>query len=206
MYNPQDLNKYAYARNNPYKYKDASGNYVETAIDLAFIGYDINQLNNDPRSITNWLALGGDVVGAALPFATGIGEGVRIASKLGKIDEVADALKATRELTKSEDLAKPFTKNNFRENVLRQTGESGIGTEAHHNLPQQFKDKFEAAGIKIHDPIFGSIVEKTQHRSTARAFNQDFKGFFKDFPRATRDQILNQARDISRRFGFNPRF
>jgi len=70
IYNPQALNCYSYVLNNPYKYTDSSGNYVETAIDVGFILYDINELNKE-QSLTNYLALGADVAGAALPGFTG---------------------------------------------------------------------------------------------------------------------------------------
>lgn len=38
LYNPQDLNKYSYARNNPYKYNDPSGNLANVATGLAGAG------------------------------------------------------------------------------------------------------------------------------------------------------------------------
>ena len=41
-YNPQALNRYSYALNNPVKYTDPTGHYVETTIDLAFLAMDIN--------------------------------------------------------------------------------------------------------------------------------------------------------------------
>ncbi len=77
IYNPQDLNRYAYVRNNPYKYKDPSGNYLESAIDVGFIIYDVKEIQKDP-SFTNYVALGADVLGAALPGATGFGAGARV--------------------------------------------------------------------------------------------------------------------------------
>ena len=39
---PQSLNRYAYTLNNPLKYRDPSGHWVESALDIAFIGYDID--------------------------------------------------------------------------------------------------------------------------------------------------------------------
>ncbi|HII80282.1 MAG TPA: hypothetical protein HA261_07785 [Methanosarcina sp.] len=50
-YNPQALNRYSYALNNPVKYTDPSGHYVETAIDVAFLAMDINDIRtgNDDK-------------------------------------------------------------------------------------------------------------------------------------------------------------
>ncbi len=93
VYNPQDLNKYAYARDNPYKYRDSSGNYVETLLDIGFLSYDIIELRKDP-SLVNWIALGGDSAGAALPFVTGLGVGVRTGARaLEHLDELGDGVK-----------------------------------------------------------------------------------------------------------------
>ena len=93
IYNPQDLNRYAYVRNNPYKYTDSTGNYVETALDIGFIIYDINELRQE-QSLTNYIALGLDVAGAALPFATGLGAGFKVAKGIDKVSDVADVAKA----------------------------------------------------------------------------------------------------------------
>ncbi|NLS79687.1 MAG: RHS repeat-associated core domain-containing protein, partial [Chloroflexi bacterium] len=37
---PQDFNRYAYTRNNPVKFIDSSGHWVESAIDIVGIGLD----------------------------------------------------------------------------------------------------------------------------------------------------------------------
>ncbi|PIN91787.1 hypothetical protein COU56_04600, partial [Candidatus Pacearchaeota archaeon CG10_big_fil_rev_8_21_14_0_10_31_9] len=95
LYNPQNLNHYSYVLNNPYKYVDESGEYVETVFDIAFIAYDIQQIQQDPDNAINYIALGADVAGAALPGVTGLGIGVKAgANALNKIDNVLDSGKA----------------------------------------------------------------------------------------------------------------
>ena len=39
---PQSLNRYAYTLNNPVKYRDPFDHWIESALDIAFIGYDID--------------------------------------------------------------------------------------------------------------------------------------------------------------------
>lgn len=38
IYDPQNLNRYAYVLNNPYKYVDPTVNIVDTVLDVCFIG------------------------------------------------------------------------------------------------------------------------------------------------------------------------
>ena len=74
---PQTLNKYAYVRNNPLRYTDPDGHVIDTLADIGFIAYDIYQIAKGGATTTNVLALGADVVGAVVPFATGLGTAVR---------------------------------------------------------------------------------------------------------------------------------
>jgi RHS repeat-associated protein len=64
---PQGLNRYTYANNNPTRYVDPTGHWVETAWDVLNIGWDIYQVKRDP-SLLNIGALAVDVGAAALPF------------------------------------------------------------------------------------------------------------------------------------------
>ncbi len=92
-----DLNVYRYVGNNPLNYTDPSGLCaVDTVIDGYWIGYDIwrlindNYLRNCDNLGENILALGADLLGAALPCATGLGAAAR-AAKSG--DKAGDAAK-----------------------------------------------------------------------------------------------------------------
>ena len=99
-YNPQYLNSYSYALGNPYKYRDTTGNYVESVVDVAFITMDIRDIINDPTNLWNYASLVADVGGLALPVATGGRIVVKSAEAgvkaLGTGEKVADINKVTK--------------------------------------------------------------------------------------------------------------
>ncbi|WP_162198693.1 hypothetical protein [Methanosarcina sp. 1.H.A.2.2] len=53
------------------KYTDPSGHYVETAIDLAFLAMDINDIRTGKADKWTYIGLATDVACAALPGVTG---------------------------------------------------------------------------------------------------------------------------------------
>ena len=87
--NPQSLNRYSYTLNNPVKYRDPSGHWVESALDIAFIGYDVYDIKTNGLSWTSGLSLAADVAGLILPVATGGGLLVR---GLAHVDDLAKAV------------------------------------------------------------------------------------------------------------------
>lgn len=93
LVDPQQLNSYTYVANNPLKNIDKSGEILDTIMDVGFIGYDLYSLGKamftggDVKTET--IALGADVAGAIMPFATGLGVGVRTARNVDRISDVA---------------------------------------------------------------------------------------------------------------------
>ncbi len=73
----QAFNRYMYGYNNPLKYTDPSGHWVESAIDIAFIGYDLWDISQNGLNWENGLSLAADVGGLLLPVVTGGGLAVR---------------------------------------------------------------------------------------------------------------------------------
>jgi len=121
MYNPQDLNEYSYVLNNPLRYTDPTGHYVETVLDVAFIGMDLNDIRKDSTNPWNYVALGGDVVGAALPGLTGVGLGIKLVehgAEAAKVAEKAgDTGKAAQNVVKQiTDNAANIGKNSANQN------------------------------------------------------------------------------------------
>jgi RHS repeat-associated protein len=90
---PQQMNSYAYARNNPIVYKDPNGKWIESGLDIAFLSYDLNELReareNGTASWKNYAYIAGDSVGLALPGVTGVGLGMRA---VGRSDDAFKVL------------------------------------------------------------------------------------------------------------------
>ncbi|MDW8215025.1 MAG: RHS repeat-associated core domain-containing protein [Roseiflexaceae bacterium] len=54
---PQELNRYAYARNNPLRWTDPTGHWIESALDIAFIAYDLYDITQHGLTWENGLAI-----------------------------------------------------------------------------------------------------------------------------------------------------
>ncbi len=75
-------NLYGYALADPVNLTDPSGQILDTILDVGFILYDLYQIGKDLMNgcgVDPWnvAALGADVAGALIPFATGGGAAVR---------------------------------------------------------------------------------------------------------------------------------
>ncbi len=93
--NPLSINQYTYCWNNPLIYADPSGNIpVETAVDIASIGWSANDFRNDP-SLGNFGYLLWDIGSAFLPYIPGsyVVKGFKF---VGKADSAIDATKAVK--------------------------------------------------------------------------------------------------------------
>ena len=98
--NPQALNRYSYVLNNPVRYNDPSGHWVDTVLDVAGIVWDLHDIHKNGLNWSTGLALAVDVVCVVVPLATGGGALVRAASHADEVadiathaDEVVDAVR-----------------------------------------------------------------------------------------------------------------
>jgi pyocin large subunit-like protein len=110
---PRALNRYAYVYNNPLRYTDPSGHWLETLWDIASIAWDLYEIRKDPRNPWNWGALAVDVGVAILPFVPGGvgavvhgGKAARAAVEAaGHANEVMDAARVVAEAVSHADEA-----------------------------------------------------------------------------------------------------
>lgn len=109
--------RYCYAANSPYKFRDPDGRAIDLVVDVGFIAYSGYKLATEP-SWTNAAALGADVVGAAVPFATGLGAAVRAGSRAADVTRPAE-----KAIAAGSDAASA----NHAENVAKGIPESQLG-------------------------------------------------------------------------------
>jgi hypothetical protein len=68
--------------------------------------------------------------------------------------------------------------------------------QAHHDLPQEYRARFEKLGIDIDDPAYLRWVEGGKHQSWSPAFNKEWRGFFETNPNPTKEAVLNQMNKL----------
>ena len=180
-----------------------SSDLIETPFDLVTLAFSVADVAANPTNVWAWVGLAGDAIDL-IPFVTGVGEGVRtLRIAMDATDKLGDAAKLGK-LAKMEDLVdgfKSFTQRNFRKNLQTLTKQTGKGMEAHHVLPQALRDQFDAAHINIDNPIFGAWVDSS-HQKWGYAYNQEWRAFFKQVENPTIDQILEKAREMAAKYGF----
>lgn len=92
--NIHSFNRYAYAVNNPYKFRDPDGRYIETAFDAVSLGLSFSAFVNEP-SWGNFAALAYDGAATVVPFVPGGAGAVRTGAAGAEtiLDKSGDAAK-----------------------------------------------------------------------------------------------------------------
>jgi predicted lipoprotein DUF2380 len=120
-----------------------------------------------------------------------------------------DYTKATDKEVK-EDFQKivdAFDKGKIQKLEAPQISRGSGPIEDHHELPRQFRDKFERAGLDIEK--YTKEVPRDAHRLKpggihargSEGWNQEWGRFFEKFPNATKQQILKQLDKMRSDFG-----
>jgi pyocin large subunit-like protein len=123
------LNRYAYALNNPVKYTDPSGHYVESAIDLAFLAMDINDILTGNADKWTYTGLGVDLVCAFVLGVTGGRLGVQaLEETVTHADNVGDLFKLLdktagieKKVDNAIDSGKVAKNGNHIDNIVKRT-------------------------------------------------------------------------------------
>lgn len=152
-----------HGRANPISNHDPSGHWVESAIDIGFIAYDIYDIRQNGLTWGNGLSLVADVGGLVLPLFTGGGLIVR---GISHADDAADALRAASTVDNVSDATsivsdtwawgKTYQKNYTDYYKIARDP----GYQVHHVFPQRFADTLAEVGINVHDPNWLREVPK----------------------------------------------
>ena len=67
---------------------------------------------------------------------------------------------------------------------------------------KNFFNKFTNQGLNIHDPKYGSWVEKTKHLNEAWNFNKDWEIWIGANPNATLAMVLAKAKELTVKYGY----
>ena len=185
---PQSFNRYAYVLNNPHKYRDPTGHWFETALDVLGIAWDIYDIKQNGLTLWTGAALAVDVACLVLPIATGGGAAVRAASHA---DDVVDAARAVDRVDDAVDLADGLRQLDQAGDAVRaanqvqdlsRAAEFGIhtvgdlkqlargqGLEAHHIIEQRFGNTL---GIGNTDDMLGVVLTHEEHVRFTQAWRQ----------------------------------
>jgi hypothetical protein len=144
--------RYAYVNNNPVRYNDPSGYWVETALDIAFIAYDIYDIKTNGLTWVSGLSLAADVAGALLPVVTGAGLAVRAVSHADDIVDAAKAadviIDAVETANKVDDIMDAVTHGDDLANVLSSANDVlGLKRPNLPNWPSTPKEMDEILGM-----------------------------------------------------------
>jgi RHS repeat-associated protein len=124
---PQLANSYSYVANNPLKYTDSTGDFLDIALDVGFIGYDLYRMGSAALR-GNWSEvksesanLGLDVGGAALPGVTGLGmirragEAGKVADKAGDVGKIVEKMDPSKIRFAQDSISSTFRNGNTLE-------------------------------------------------------------------------------------------
>lgn len=163
------ISPYAYCAGNPISIIDKDGAFLDAAWDVTNVVLDIKSFisniseGNVTGAVVDGISTAFDVAAAVIPVVpAGAGAAVKAARKIDKVAETATS----------------FTKRNFRKNLSKLTGVMPEGKQAHHMLPQKFEDKFNNAGIDIHNPKYGYWLESHKHNKGSYQYNKGWGDFF----------------------------
>ena len=103
LVDPQRWNRYAYVRNNPLKYVDPDGRWIETVWDIANVVMGAKSAVDNFRSgniLSGVVDTGGaivDLAAAVVPVVPGgVGTAIKAARAVDKIDDAVDAARESR--------------------------------------------------------------------------------------------------------------
>lgn len=101
-----------------------------------------------------------------------------------------------------------YTYKNIRENLVRYTGKNPKDSQAHHLLPDHFKEKFnKALGENEHNnPIYASWVKIGKHQADRVAYDKEWEVFFDKTPFPDKKDVLELAKELAFKYKYETNF
>lgn len=145
------------------------------------------------------------VVGARAAVQVTIKAGSKAAAQRAARNQVAQSGRRPTGRYGTIKKYKSFTARNLRDNLAVRTGRKPANCQAHHIMPQKHRDWFERRNIDIDDPNWAvwwtsKNGQRNNHGSMAPAYNEFWRIYIREYPNATKQQILNYAAHANRQF------
>ena len=194
-----ELSSYMYCNGNPLKYVDPDGRIYESFWDAAWIAWDgasflYNTIaGNAQEAAMDAASFTADGAALLIPGMPAVAGPARTSAKLApKIAE------ATPKVAKAMEKVITATKNTYRQILQKVTGKLGKGYEAHHTLPQKYRNRFEKLGINIDDPEHVVWRKSEGHRAKSAEHTKAWDEFFANpaNKNCTKEQVLQQRDKI----------
>jgi len=148
----QAWDRYAYTNNNPVRFTDPAGHWIETFLDIAFIAFDIAMISQEGWTLTNTAALAIDISCALLPVVTGGGPAFRAIVEGGelafastnaavKLPEIIRAGQITEKAIQGVTAFRGETPDTIRDREAHRNYQDALGSKYKYNrrLPSGLK-------------------------------------------------------------------
>ena len=192
---PQQWNRYAYARNNPLIYTDPDGRAIDTIYDVISLGLSLRAVWRDPSSKANWVSLAVDAASVAIPGMPATGTLIRATNAADNVVDAARVVENGASVSKTGETV-VYRLGDAKESAARLARKSGEAEDA--GLPHGVSvsttkppagipcssascTTLEASGMKVHDtptrndPNHHTVeLPKPVTPEIARAFNGAF--------------------------------